>query len=148
MTTTTIGNQHDAWAAYAFSNGYGCDCCDVMADLVGSGEARQAWMVNGVVYKIAERPSANRHEHTMLTQWREAGASWAPPTSLYGFTQYGDQIVVLAMPYLPDDGGAIDPATLAAIKVAAPETCPENYVSHNGQTYLIDGGDIAISPEV
>jgi hypothetical protein len=50
------------------------------------------------------------------------------------------------MPYLPDEGGEIEPSTLAAIRVAAPETCRENYVSHAGRTYLIDGGDIEVSP--
>jgi hypothetical protein len=144
--TNTLGNQHDAWLAKLSDTMSYCPCCNTVADQIGRGEARRAYLINGVVYKVADRPGANRYEHEMLTQWREAGATWAPMTALFEFELYGDDIPVVAMPYLPDDGGSVDMATLVEIKAAAPETCRENYVSHGGRTYLIDGGDIDHSP--
>ena len=114
--------------------------------VIGQGESRTAWLINGVVYKVG-RNSANLYEHEALTAWREAGASWAPPTTLYRCTIWPDgQIMVVAMPYLPDDGSAADDATLAEIRRVAPQTCRENYTTHAGRTHLIDGGDIERFP--
>jgi hypothetical protein len=143
---TMIGTEHDARLALLVDHGGYCTCCDTECDLIGRGEARRVYLVDGVVYKVALRDSANRYEHDALTEWRTAGATWAPETSLWSFDYDGDIWSVVAMPYLPDDGGPVDETTLAAIKAAAPETCRENYVSHGGRTYLIDGGDIAYSP--
>ena len=159
-----IGNRHDAQRAvwgWRIDCPCGCDATDgalllagaddgdlrLSKRLVGQGESRAVWLINGVVYKVATRDSANVGEHQGLTEWRKAGARWAPETSLHeARSEYGEAVTVLAMPWLPDDGGQIDAATLADIKRAAPQTCRENYVAHGGLTYLIDGGDIEISP--
>jgi hypothetical protein len=144
---TAVGTEHDAWMALIIDHGGYCKCgCGNDAAPIGRGEARTVYLINGVVYKVARRPSANVYEHDMLTEWRAAGVSWAPATSLWRFSLYDTEEIVLAMPYLPDDGGDLDAVTLSAIRRAAPQTCRENYVSHGGQTYLIDGGDIELSP--
>jgi hypothetical protein len=139
----TIGNGADAREAYLYA--YGASQVNVQE--IGSGESRTVMLIGGVVYKVG-RDSANRWEHECLTEWRKAGAQWAPQTTIYvgRDPEGGDEYTVLAMPYLPDDGGPVDQDTLAAIRVAAPQTCSENYVSHRGKTYLIDGGDIQSSP--
>lgn len=145
-----MGNEHDAWVALMVAHGMYCTCgCEIDDNnmrLIGTGESRAAWLVNGVVYKIARRASANTYEHEMLTAWRKAGAKWAPETSLYEFELYGDPEPVVAMPYLPDDCD-LDEATVAEIRRAAPQTCMENWMAHGGQTWLIDGQDIEYLPE-
>lgn len=170
-TIATIGTLHDASRAVLRDSGYECQCGCAAADerlamygdavtdddprytarVIGSGESRTAYLVNGVVYKVG-RDSANDWEHDFLGRWRDAGAEWAPQTSLHKVTILvngdGDteQYLVVAMPYLPDDGGEVDEATLAAITVAAPHVSRVNYTSHGGRTYLIDGGDIERDP--
>lgn len=164
--TTAIGTWHDASRAVLHRLGHWdcqCGCAESIADqdlamagvpdddprysrhVIGSGESRTVYLIDGVVYKLG-RDSANTWEHECLTEWRETGADWAPPTSLYQVRLDDEVYTVVAMPYLPDDGGPVDDATLAAIRVAAPQTCRENYVSHGGRTWLIDGGDIEGSP--
>lgn len=130
-----IGNRDDAATASLADIGY------ADAEMIGHGEARRVYRIDGVVYKVTCRNSANTYEHEALTAWREAGAAWAPETAVYEFDLPQGPEVVLAMPYLPNEGDA-DEATLAEIRVAAPQTCPENWTTHAGQTYLIDGGDI------
>lgn len=141
-----IGTVADAICA---QSGWYCSCgCDPEHDkiVIGDGESRRAWLIGGVVYKVG-RASASEYEHEALTAWRLADAGWAPPTSVYHLVDgYGDPVTVLAMEYLPDDGSPLDEVTLAAIKVAAPQTCRENVTAIDGRTYLIDGGDIELWP--
>jgi hypothetical protein len=114
--------------------------------VIGSGERRTVWLINGVVYKVG-RQSSNRYEHEALTAWRQAGAVWAPATTLWTVpTEFDENELVVAMEYLPDDGGDIDPAVMAEIRRVAPQTCSENYVSHGGRLYLIDGEDVDLFP--
>jgi hypothetical protein len=156
---TQLGNEHDALRVY-YGDDVDCPCgCDkverdryvatgedVGPTVIGRGEARTAWLVNGVVYKVG-RAAVNEHEHRALGAWRQVGASWAPLTSLYrGVDCHGDTFTVLAMEYLPDDGSPPDESTLAEIRAAAPQTCPENWSTCEGRTYLIDGGDIELYP--
>lgn len=153
-----IGTEHDAWRAILEWVACPCGCEDheifLSADdpqrtkrIIGSGEARTAWLVNGVVYKIG-RASSNEYEHHALTAWREAGAHWAPETSLYTFDMWhGGTEVVIAMPYLPNDGSPVEESDLDEIRRAAPQTWSGNYTTHQGRTYLIDGQDIEIYPE-
>ncbi|GAA3878350.1 hypothetical protein GCM10022243_48820 [Saccharothrix violaceirubra] len=110
--------------------------------LIGRGERCVAWLIDGVVYKVG-RDAGNRYEHEALTAWRQAGAPWAPPTTLWTvLDEWGFECVVVAMPYLPDSGAEVDPARLAAIRQAAPQTCRDNYADVDGHLWLIDGGDI------
>ena len=154
-----VGNEHDAWRALIEWDSCPCGCEDHevwMHDedprrtkrVVGSGEARCAWLVNGVVYKIG-RNSANEHEHQVLTDWRKAGAHWAPETALYRFAVTHDDSytwteIVIAMTYLPDDGSPVNESDLAEIRRVAPQTWFGNYTTYQGRTYLIDGGDVEI----
>lgn len=140
VVTEQIGNGYDAYQVVLgpqYADNYGQNL-----KRIGGGEARSAWLVNGVVYKFG-RDSANRHEHEVLSAWRATGATWAPKTTLWTGTDWsGGEYAIVAMEYLPDDGGPVDQETLAQIRRAAPQTCRENYVSHRGRTYLIDGGDV------
>jgi hypothetical protein len=153
-----IGNADDAWSAYmGWHETDEHDTALIFAlvgdndprlhkRIIGQGERRTAWLVNGIVYKVGRR-GTNIWEHELLTEWRATGAQWAPATTLWEWTDgFGDKVAVVAMPYLPDDGGKVNEATLADIRKAAPNTCRENYVSHGGRTYLIDGEDIEGSP--
>jgi hypothetical protein len=162
LTGPMLGNPHDARrAVLGWEPGCHCGCeehdralsYEGVPDydhrrtmrLIGVGESREAWLVNGIVYKVG-RDRTNVYEHEALAEWREEGAQWAPVTYLHEVTdQYGFPRVVLAMPYLPEDG-EVDPATLAEIRQAAPQAAPENYRSSGGQTWLIDGVDIEVSP--
>lgn len=137
-----IGNEDDAFdALLSETMPY-----SGRARQIGRGEARAVYRIGDVAYKITRRNSANEHEHAALTAWREAGAQWAPETTLYHFDVQGAEWVVLAMPYLPHTS-RIDPAVLAEIKKAAPQTCAENVTAHGRRTYLIDGGDIEYWPQ-
>lgn len=134
-----IGNEDAAFdtllgALYPYGGGR-------TAKLIGRGEARRVYLLDGVVYKIAARNSANEHEHQALTAWRLTGAEWAPETSLYRFQVDGADHVVLAMPYLPRTSTP-DPAMVAEIRQAAPEVAEENITARRRRTWLIDGGDI------
>lgn len=125
---------------------------DDTACRVGSGESRTAYLVDGdlgVVYKVG-RESANRYEHEALTAWREAGATWAPQTTLWTApapNPFRPDLLVLAMPYLPDDGSTPDPGQLAEVRRVCPETCGENWTVRGGHVWLIDGGDVGSWPE-
>lgn len=156
-----VGNEHDAWRAVIEWAACPCGCEDHeiwMHDedprrtkrIVGSGESRCAWLVNGVIYKIG-RASANEYEHRLLTAWRDAGGAWAPETTLFHFggdqSSYGYTETVIAMTYLPDDGTPVNEADLAEIRRIAPQTWSGNYTTHRSRTYLIDGQDIETYPE-
>jgi len=136
-----VGNAEDAFDAWFYPM-----VQHEHVELIGHGESRVVYLVNGVVYKVG-RPSANRYEHELLTAWRAAGAQWAPATSLWEDRDpFGEAYTVIAMDYLPDDGSDPDEATLAEIRRCAPQTCRENLHTHAGQLYLIDGVDIEVFP--
>lgn len=113
---------------------------------IGRGEARTVYQVGQTVYKIGTH-RANEWEHHMLTAWRAAGAAWAPPTTMYE-VDLPDRIAsVLAMPYIPDDGGEPGSEQLAEIRRAAPQVyVRDNVRVHGGQAWLIDGGDVEREP--
>jgi hypothetical protein len=149
-TSVVVGSRSDAADALYAELGASSAVANPLAlNYLGSGEDRSCWMIRDVVYKIARRRTANPHEHEVLSAWRAAGAAWAPPTTVW---MIPDPVMpehewpVLAMPYLPNDG-ALDEATLVEIRVAAPDVWADgNCVHHQGQTYLIDGGDVERLP--
>jgi hypothetical protein len=108
---------------------------------IGSGEDRTAYLVNGIVYKIGTRRSANRYDHETLSDARAAGLRWAPESSLYELVdQYGDEWPVMAMPYLVADGTDPDPDLLAEMNAqTGGEVDWTNYVVLAGQPIVIDG---------
>jgi hypothetical protein len=140
-----VGNRQDATEAmwHWLTNGYHGE----RAREIGRGEDRTAYLVNGVVYKVGIRPSANRDDHDTLSSARAAGMPWAPQTSLYELVDnYGDPCPVLAMPYLPDDGSVPDPALLAEMHAQTGgqvDRIGGNYVVRAGQPIVIDGCTVA-----
>lgn len=162
-----IGNPHDACRAVnglvidcscgcdepdnrLYLNGAGDDDPRLSKRIIGEGESRTAWLINGVVYKVG-RDSANTYEHEALTAWHAAGAPWAPITSLYQINMtldvgYVETYVVIAMPYLPDDGSQVDEAALTQLRSVASQTWRGNYTVRAGQPWLIDGVDVDYLP--
>lgn len=139
MMHMTQGTATDARAA-ALCHLYG-DSAD--AAEIGRGEDRTAYLLNGVVYKIGSRPTANPYDHETLAAARNAGMPWAPETTLWRWTdQYGDEITILAMPYLTDDGTEPDPTALAAMHAqtgGGVDRIGGNYVVIAGQPVVVDG---------
>jgi len=116
-------------------------------ELIGSGEHRSVYLdyETDTVYKIGS-DRANEREHTKLSEAREAGYAWAPQTSLYRVTvasEDGDAIecTVVAMPYLPDDGGEADAGIdLGLIWAYGGDLNTDNLHVNGGRAWLIDAG--------
>ncbi|HEY9473019.1 MAG TPA: hypothetical protein VIS06_04100 [Mycobacteriales bacterium] len=138
-----IGNVADAAEA---AGGWEYANNTLRLNLIGQGEARECWLIGGVVYKVARwgRESANAYEHQVLSAWRAAGAEWAPATTLWTVRCpiRGELIPVVAMPYLPDDGPLDRDAVAQIREQAASELWEGNCQQHNGRVWLVDGGDV------
>lgn len=113
---------------------------------LASGQHRAVYVDydTDTAYKLARderQESANRQEHQLLTEHREAGADWAPPTDLIEVTvttAWGEfRCTVVAMPYLPEDW-SVEHAG-AAIPIDG-DFNPSNVVANGGQLWLIDAG--------
>ena len=136
------GSQVDARRAM-LHHFHGYFFADADVSVVGSGEDRTAYRIGETVYKVGDRQSANVYDHEALTAAREAGMPWAPATTLYRVTgEYGDEITVLAMPYLADDGSEPDPAALAEMHTQTGgqvDRLGGNYVVISGCPIVVDG---------
>jgi hypothetical protein len=135
-----VGNAEDARSAVlAYALGY-----EPGVEEIGSGEDRTAYLINGVVYKVGRRASANPYDHATLQRAYEAGLPWAPPSSLYTVVdQYGEEVPVMAMPLLEDDGTEPDPDKLAELYRQTGDRRDRidrgNYVVVGGQPIVFDG---------
>jgi hypothetical protein len=145
MTTTQtahIGTRDGAVTAYLAYRGVG------WAEVIGQGEDRTAYLVDGVVYKVGRRMTANPYDHGILTAWRAAGAPWAPESSLYAVAdEYGEEWPVMAMPCLLDDGSTAEPAALATMhEQTGGQVDRGNYAVIKGQPIVLDGCTVAGYP--
>jgi hypothetical protein len=107
----------------------------------GAGEDRTVYRIGEVAYKIPTRPTANPYDHHMQEEARRRGYRWAPAAStLWTFTDlYGDDVAVLAMPYLESDGSTAAPALMAEMQEqAGGQVDGTNYVVIAGQPIVID----------
>jgi hypothetical protein len=140
---TEIGTAADAFEAYATYHHAGD------ARQIGRGEDRTAYLINGVVYKIGHRQSANRYDHDTLSTARAAGARWAPESALYTVVgMYDETWTVMAMPYLVDDGTDADPEALAEMHAqtgGGVDRIGGNYVVIASQPVVIDGCTVALA---
>jgi hypothetical protein len=139
---TTVGTLKDAVAIY-------CQHADGIADdrlgwveACRSGEDRTVYRVGDVVYKIPTRPTANPYDHHAQEEARRRGYRWAPSAStVWCVRDYlGDEdVAVLAMPYLEDDGTSPDPELMAEMQAQAGGGVDgTNYVVIGGQPIVID----------
>ncbi|WP_431728556.1 hypothetical protein [Verrucosispora sp. TAA-831] len=113
---------------------------------IGAGSQRTVYVdhTTGTVYKIGD-DSANRQEVRTLTDLRDRGVKHAPDAALHVVTVHdpydGDQeITVVAMPYLPDDGSVPGPYPL--LEGAADLNPHGNVHANGGQLWLIDAGGL------
>lgn len=137
---TPVGNRDDAIKVVLW---HYAEIFEEGIEWVGQGEDRTAYRLNGVVYKVGRRASANRYDHALLEEARQAGRPWAPPSSLYEVrSEYGDEVPVIAMPYLVDDGSTPAPGTLEEMWADTGGQYyvdSDNYVVIGGQPIVIDG---------
>ena len=107
----------------------------------GAGEDRTVYRVGGTVYKIPTRPTANPYDHGTQEEARRRGYRWAPAASTLWTVRdiYDDDVDVLAMPYLEDDGSSPGPALMAEMQAQAGDGVDgTNYVVIAGQPVVID----------
>lgn len=119
---------------------------------LATGEHRAAYLhePTGIVYKVGY-DSVNEYEHETLSKLRAAGHDHAPPTGLHSVevTDYTDCAwglepkertwVVLAMPYLPEDGSVPHKDVWLPGMV---DLNPANVHANGGKLWLIDAGGL------
>ena len=109
---------------------------------LGAGEDRTVYRVGDTAYKIPTRPTANPYDHHMQEEARRRGYRWVPAASaLWSVRDYLDDedVAVLAMPYLEDDGTSPDPELMAEMKAQSGGGVDgTNYVVIAGQPVVID----------
>jgi hypothetical protein len=123
-----------------------------------SGEDRTVYRVGDVVYKVPRsRLTANLYDHRTQEEARRRGYRWAPPASTLWKVHDGvwDQDVdVLAMPYLEDDGSAPDPVLLAEMQAQTGlnkhgiAVDSSNYVVIGGQPIVLDFSTVVLDYDV
>ncbi|MFY1599841.1 hypothetical protein [Micromonospora sp. WMMD737] len=113
---------------------------------IGQGSQRTVYVDYDaeIVYKVGD-DAANRQEVRTLAQLRDRGINHAPAAALHTVTVTdpydGDQeVTVVAMPYLPDDGSVPGPYPL--LEGAADLNPHGNVHAHNGRLWLIDAGGL------
>lgn len=113
---------------------------------IGAGSQRTVYVDHNaeVVYKIGDA-DANRREVSTLAGLRERGVAHAPAATLHIVTitdpHDGDQeVTVVAMPWLPDDGSVPGPYPL--LEGAADLNPHGNVHANNGRLWLIDAGGL------
>ena len=145
-----VGTLEDAVALY-LQHEY-----DVIDDRLGwvgpcgKGEDRTVYRVGDVAYKIPTRLTANPYDHHVQEEARRRGYRWAPAASALWHVRdpYGDDVDVLAMPYLEDDGSTADPALMAEMQAQAGGAVDgTNYVVIAGQPVVIDFCAVSLSSE-
>lgn len=131
------------------------DLCEHLPDQfrhLGTGEHRAAYLhePTAVVYKIGY-DEVNRYEHQTLAKLRADGHDHAPATSLHDVhvTDYTDcqwgleprerDVVVIAMPYLPEDGSVPHKGVWLPGMV---DLNPSNIHANGGRLWLIDAGGL------
>lgn len=146
MTQTLRPTQADAQAAYEM-HAYGESLDGTHVLHVGEGEDRSAYLVNGVVYKVGRRDSANVADHDALSAARAAGFAWAPATALLSAVgEFGEFHPVLAMPYLVDDDSDVPDELLAQFRLETGgqvDRIGGNWVAIAGRPWVIDGCTLA-----
>ena len=140
--TQTTGTQQAAQAAYdTYAYDFALD--DTEVTLIGRGEDRSAYLIDGTVYKVGYRDSANEADHAALTAAREAGHEWAPTTALYyAVDEFGRRVPVMAMPHFEDDGSEMSPEVAANLRRTAGTQVDRiggNYVVVSGMPVVLDG---------
>ncbi|MFJ5952569.1 hypothetical protein [Streptomyces noursei] len=104
---------------------------------VGEG-AHRAVILNPprtTVYKVETEAGRNQREHRTLSGLRDQGHTHAPPTTLW-LASCG---IVLAMPYLPNDGTR---SRTPYPRAGLVDLNPENVTVCHGQYWLIDASGI------
>jgi hypothetical protein len=138
----TVGTHADAVAIYYQHEHDVTDDRLGWVEPCGSGEDRTVYRVGDVVYKIPTRPTANPYDHRTQTEARHRGYRWAPAASTLWTVRdgvWGEDVAVLAMPYLESDGTDPDPALMAEMKAQSGGTVDgTNYVVIAGQPIVID----------
>ena len=148
---TTVGTLEDAVAIYyQHADGIADDRLG-WVESCNAGEDRTVYRVGDVVYKIPSRPTANPYDHRAQEEARRRGYRWAPAAStLWPVRDYlGDEdVAVLAMPYLEDDGTSPDPDSMAEMKAQSGGGVDgTNYVVISGQPIVIDFCTVRLRPE-
>jgi len=115
----------------------------------GAGEDRTVYRVGNVAYKIPTRATANPYDHRMQEEARRRRYRWAPAASALWTIHDGvwdEDVAVLAMPYLEDDGSRPDPALMAEMQAQAGGGVDgTNYVVIAGQPVVIDFCTVRLS---
>lgn len=112
----------------------------------GAGEDRTVYRVGDVAYKIPTRSTANPYDHHTQEEARRRRYRWAPSAStLWAVRDYlsSEDILVLATPYLEDDGTSPDPGLMAEMRAQARSSNGDpvdatNYVVMAGQPIVVD----------
>ncbi len=108
---------------------------------VGEG-AHRAVILNPArttVYKIETQAGRNQREHRTLGGLRHQGYSHAPPTTLWTVPGPAHHSVVLAMPYLPNDGTA---SRTPYPRAGVTDLNPANVTVCRSQYWLIDASGL------
>jgi len=114
----------------------------------GAGEDRTVYRVGVTAYKMPTRPTANPYDHRTQEEARRRGYRWAPAAStLWRVSDPdGDDVDMLAMPYLEDDGSTADPVLMAEMKAQSGGGVDgTNYVVIAGQPVVIDFCTVRLS---
>ena len=117
-------------------------------DPCGAGEDRTVYRVRDIAYKIPTRPTANPYDHHMQEEARRRSYRWVPAASTLWRVRdlYGDDVDVLAMPYLESDGSTADPALMAEMQdQAGAQVDGTNYVVIAGQPVVVDFCTVSFS---
>lgn len=142
---TTCGTLEDAVAVYYQHEHDVTDDRLGWVEPCGAGEDRTVYRVGGVAYKIGTRPTANPYDHRTQEEARRRGYRWVPAASALWTVHdgvWGEDVTVLAMPYLESDGSVPDPALMAEMQAQAnpggDAVDYTNYVVIAGQPVVID----------
>ncbi|GHE31743.1 hypothetical protein GCM10017673_38120 [Streptosporangium violaceochromogenes] len=122
---------------------------DERVQKIGQGEDRCAYLVDGVVYKMGPRATANPYDHATLEAARRAGLPWAPPSELFQLVNKysGEEWSIMAMPYIQDDGTDPDPDAMARMREeTGGQVDFTNYRTIGGQPVVIDGCTVDRGP--